>query len=123
MNKTVKIVKTVSVSLLFASLLFISLAPVTSVAKGEPEIVTLSVTDNGFEPSKISVKPGVPIVLKVTRKTDATCATQIQIPSQKVKKDLPLNQEVTIDIGSLKKGDLKYGCGMGMMLQGVIKVE
>lgn len=81
----------------------------------EKQTVILSVTEKGFEPSSIDVKLGVPLVLKVTRKTDATCATQVQIPSQKIKKDLPLNKEVSIEIGKLEKGEIRFACGMNML--------
>ncbi|UYL09892.1 cupredoxin domain-containing protein [Bdellovibrio sp. SKB1291214] len=79
------------------------------------QIIEISVTENGFEPSQIDVKAGVPVILKVTRKTDATCATELQIPSKKIKKDLPLNKTVTFDIGKLDKGNLPYACGMDML--------
>ena len=83
--------------------------------KTEKQIVNLSVTEKGFEPSSVDVKPGVAVVLKVTRKTDTTCATQVQIPSKKIKKDLPLNKEVSIEIGKLEKGEIRFACGMNMM--------
>lgn len=83
--------------------------------KVEKQTVNLSVTEKGFEPSSINVKPGVPVVLKVTRKTDATCATQVQIPSKKIKKELPLNKEVSIEIGKLEKGEIRFACGMNML--------
>lgn len=97
----------------------IALFPMSIVAhaapKSETQVVTLSVTENGFEPSSLDVKPGVSVVLKVTRKTDATCATQIQVPSKKLKKDLPLNKEVSVDLGKLEKGEIRFACGMNMM--------
>lgn len=81
----------------------------------QPQVLEILVTENGFEPSQIDVKAGIPVVLKVTRKTDATCATELQIPSKKIKKDLPLNKTVTFEIGKLDKGDLPYACGMNML--------
>lgn len=61
--------------------------------------------------------------LKVTRKTDSTCATAIQIPEKKIKEGLPLNTTVVLELGHLKKGDLKFGCGMNMMDGGKITVQ
>lgn len=80
--------------------------------------VDLAVTENGFEPKSIDVKPGSDVVLKVTRKTDSTCAKQIQIPSKKIKVDLPLNETVAVSLGKLKKGEIRFGCGMNMMESG-----
>lgn len=79
------------------------------------QIIEISVTENGFEPNQIDVKAGIPVILKVTRKTDATCATELQIPSKNIKRDLPLNKAVTFEIGKLDKGDLPYSCGMNML--------
>lgn len=100
--------------ILLIALLTMSVPGLTSAA-GEKQKVTLLVTEKGFEPSQIDVKPGIPVVLKVTRKTDATCATQIQIPAKKIKKDLPLNKEVSVEIGKLEKGEIRFACGMDMM--------
>lgn len=86
------------------------------------QIVEISVTENGFEPSQVDVKAGTPVILKVTRKTDATCATDLQVLSKKTKKDLPLNKTVTFDLGKLEKGDLAYSCGMNM-LKGHLQVK
>ena len=79
-----------------------------SFAKEAIQTVTLIVTEKGFEPDQIKVKPGSHVILKVTRKTDQTCATQIKITEKKIKKDLPLNKEVSIDIGTLQKGDIRF---------------
>ena len=104
--------------------IFLSVALLaTAEAKVQPQIVTLSVTESGFEPNSVNVKPGVPVILKITRKTDSTCATKIQIPSKKIKKELPLNKEVKVEVGKLEKGEIRFGCGMGMMAGGKIFVR
>ena len=54
--------------------------------------VPISVTENGFEPSRIEVKHGQPVTLLVTRKTDQTCATEFVVPSRGITQSLPLNQ-------------------------------
>lgn len=82
---------------------------------GTNQTVELQVTGNGFEPSRADVKPGIPVALKITRKTDSTCATEIHIPSKNIKMDLPLNKPVTIDVGKLEKGEIRFGCGMNMV--------
>lgn len=93
-----------------------------AVDSAKPQVVNVSVTENGFEPSSIDVKPGEPVVLKVTRKTDSTCAKQVQLPSKKIKKDLPLNKTVSIVLGTLEKGEVRFACGMNMV-SGVILVK
>jgi len=94
-----------------------------AVAKTETaRTVELSVTNKGFEPSNITVKKGEPVHLVVTRKTDNTCATSIDIKDLAIHKDLPLNQAVAIDFTPEKAGELRYVCGMGMM-GGVLLVQ
>lgn len=87
------------------------------------QTIELGVTEKGFEPSAVNVTPGTNVTLKVTRKTDSTCATQIQIPSKKIKKELPLNKAVSIEVGRLEKGEIRFGCGMNMMEGGKIFVK
>lgn len=82
--------------------------------------IDVAVTDKGFEPSTIKTAHGKSVILNVTRKTDETCAVAIQVPSKKIKKDLPLNQTVSIDLGILEKGEISFGCGMNMMEGGRI---
>ena len=87
------------------------------------ETVQLEVTEKGFVPSQINVKPGADVVLEVTRKTDNTCSTEIQVPSKKINEKLPLNKTVTIALGKLEKGEIRFGCGMNMMDGGKILVR
>jgi plastocyanin domain-containing protein len=89
----------------------------------EPLKVDIKVTEKGFEPNSIDVETGRDLLLEVTRTTDSTCSTSIQIPSQKIKKELPLNKTVEIKVGKLKKGEIRFGCGMNMMEGGKIFVR
>lgn len=84
--------------------------------------VEMTVTDKGFEPQNLRVKKGEPVTLIITRKTDATCATEIVIDEHKIHTKLPLNQPVTVTFTPTKSGELKYGCAMKKMIGGVIKV-
>lgn len=86
-----------------------------SFAKEAVQEIPLKVSPTGFEPSEIKVKPGTHVILKVTRTTDQTCATQIKFKEKNIKADLPLNKEVKVDIGTLKKGEVKFACGMDMV--------
>lgn len=87
------------------------------------KVIQMSVSEKGFEPNAITVKPGTSVTLEITRKTDSTCATEVQVPSKKIKKELPLNKMVSIDLGKLDKGEVNFGCGMNMMEAGVISVK
>lgn len=100
-------------------------APIALAAETQSKkTIQIEVTEKGFVPSSIDVKPGTDVTLVVTRKTDSTCATNIQVPVKNIKNtDLPLNKPVTIALGVLTKGEIKFGCGMNMMDSGNIHVK
>ncbi len=89
-------------------------SPMPIAAAGAQE-VHLTVTDAGFEPAQITVAKDRPITLSVTRKTDSTCAREIVFKEIDLKRDLPLNQEVRIDLPARASGTLNYACGMDMI--------
>ena len=103
--------------------LMFALVSTVSFAKTTPNEFKMLVTENGYEPSTLKVQAGKPVKLKITRKTNATCAREITVPSQKLKVDLPLDKEVTVKLASLQKGEVKFGCAMDLMIGGVIFAE
>ena len=105
--------------------------PATSTAKAggaapaasSARVVELAVTDDGFQPDSVKVKKGEPLKLVVTRKTDATCATELVLEEHTINAALPLNKPVEIAFTPTKSGELRYGCAMGKMVSGVLMVE
>jgi len=87
------------------------------------QTVEMKVTDKGFEPANVAVKKGEPVTLVITRTTEKTCATEIVIDDYGVNTKLPLNKAVTVSFTPNKAGDLQYGCAMGKMIGGVLKVQ
>jgi plastocyanin domain-containing protein len=85
--------------------------------------VVMTVTDKGFEPQNLRVRKGEPVTLVITRKSDATCATEIVIDEYGIKTPLPLDKAVTVTFTPKKSGTLKYGCAMQKMIGGVIRIE
>ncbi len=110
---------------LFLNLILLLTIGIGSRASAAPANQTLevTVTDHGFEPKSLDVKPGTNVTLEITRKSDRTCATKVQIPSQKIMKDLPLNQKVTIALGVVKNGVIRYGCAENLMESAKIVVH
>ena len=80
----------------------------------KPKRVAIEITEKGFAPESVTVEKGTPIELAFTRKTDKTCATEIAIPSMKVKKALPLNETVVVEL-TPEKDDITFQCGMNML--------
>jgi plastocyanin domain-containing protein len=89
----------------------------------EKNVYKLVVTEKGFEPDQLKVQANTPVTLKITRKTNQTCAREITVPAQNIKTELPMNREVTVRLAALPKGEIKFGCGMNMMVGGVMVAE
>lgn len=115
--------KLISTFILTSQFLVISVTQAADPVQKEPQIIEVSVNERGFFPDIIQADPGKPVILKVTRKTKDTCATTIEIPSQKIKRKLPLNKLVTINVGSLERGEVKFGCVKNMATGGIIYVK
>ncbi len=88
-----------------------------------PKVIEVAVTDDGFTPSSIKTEAGKETTLRVTRKVKETCATKVQVANKGKAIDLPLNKPVDIKLGKLAKGEIKFGCGMEMMMSAVIIAE
>lgn len=84
-------------------------------------VVPVTVTDEGFVPSKIKAKKGEKVRLVVTRKTNSTCAKEIVIKDQGINQPLPLDKSVTVEFTPAKSGEIRYACGMDM-ISGVVFV-
>jgi len=105
------------------TILVLALLSNLALAKDVPHEYKMVVTEKGYEPSILKVKANTPVTLKITRKTNATCARELTVPSQKLKVDLPLDKEVTVKLAALPKGEIKFGCAMDMMIGGVMTAE
>jgi len=95
----------------------------TRALPGTP--VAITVTNKGFEPDHILVEKGVETQLVFTRKTEETCAKDVVLTiaaDNQIRKDLPMNQPVTITATFPVSGELRYACGMDM-ISGVITVQ
>lgn len=104
---------------ILASLLF--LCAISGAAeKPAQQVVKIQVTDAGFVPAQIKVTPGSHVILKITRTTDETCATEILIKEMNIKEKLKKGIEVSLDLGTVKKGDIRFACGMNMISGHVI---
>lgn len=68
----------------------------------------------GYEPSTIVLKKGKKTILNLTRTDQNSCLEEIVIPDFKIKKFLPLNESVQIEITPQKEGKFNFSCGMNM---------
>lgn len=76
---------------------------------------SLNITvDGGYMPSVVKLIKGKEASLKITRKDSNSCLEEIILPDFKIKKYLPLNQEVEIKFTPQKSGEFPFHCGMNM---------
>ena len=98
-------------------------SPSSEGRNGEPaQTAKVVVSEQGYEPAKVTLRAGTPARITFVRTTDKTCGTEIVFPSLNIKRALPLNQAVTIEFTPAKTGEIAFACGMNM-LKGVVVVD
>jgi plastocyanin domain-containing protein len=73
--------------------------------------------EHGFSPSSLALPrggPGSKTSVTFVRTTDNTCATEVVFPDLDVKKDLPLDMPVSVDVPTDTARKLTFQCGMAM---------
>lgn len=97
-------------------------APVSPApqAATSPGPVKITVGDGGFEPARVEVSKGTRITLEFTRVSEKTCATEVAVPDQQIKRALPLNTPVTVDVSVETVGEIVFTCGMNMLKGAVV---
>ena len=80
----------------------------------------LTVDGTGYHPSSISAPAGKPVRLTITRTSDEGCGQQIVFPSLNIRRDLPLNQAVTVEFTMPASGSVAFTCGMDMMRGSIV---
>jgi len=68
----------------------------------------------GYEPASIRLKRGVPAKVTFLRISESTCATEVLFADYGIRRDLPLNQAVTVSFTPRKAGEFAFTCGMNM---------
>ena len=98
-----------------------------SAAAGESALqngvqtATVEVNGEGFQPSTIKLKAGVPAKVTFVRKTDETCAKEVVIKEYNIDRKLPLNEPKKVEF-TPRKGVFIFACGMDK-LKGKLIVE
>ena len=82
----------------------------------------VTVTDASFNPQRLTLRAGVPARITFVRTSDKTCATAVVFESLNIRRELPLNQPVTIEFTPGKAGEIAFACGMNM-LHGTVVVQ
>jgi len=80
------------------------------------------IVDGGYSPEVISIPKSKTTKLNFIRKDPTACLEEVVLGDFKIRRQLPLNQKVVVEISPVKSGEFTYTCGMGMY-HGKIIVE
>lgn len=78
--------------------------------KGEVDITV----SGGYSPEVISVPQGKTTKINFIRTDPTDCLEEVVLSDFKIRKQLPLNKKVSIEITPQKTGEFGYACGMNM---------
>ncbi len=76
----------------------------------------------GYQPEVISIPKGKTTKLNFTRLDPSSCLEEVILSDFKIRKYLPLNKKVTIELTPQKTGEFVFACGMNMF-RGKVKVN
>lgn len=86
--------------------------------KREKEVAVENEVDitvsGGYSPEVISIPKGKLTKINFLRTDPTDCLSEVVLGDFRIKKELPLNQRVTIAITPQKTGEYIFACGMNM---------
>ena len=107
-----------------ASLVLVTIcACAPKAAKGPAGEVAIAITDEGFQPERVTVAKNAPVTLVFTRKSDQTCITDVIFGRLGKSYPLPLNQPVRVEIPAGVSDTLGFVCPMDMYRGTVVAKE
>jgi putative intracellular protease/amidase/plastocyanin len=97
---------------------------VPAVREGGAEVVTVSVTDAGFNPAVVTARAGAPIRITFDRVTKSACFDAVKIPALAVAATpLAAGAKTSVEIAPTKPGTYEFTCGMEMFRGSLIVTE
>ena len=82
------------------------------------------IVEGGYTPNVISIPKGKTTKLNFIRKDSSSCLEEVVLEGfsaeggsasgGKIRKHLPLNQKVTVELTPQQSGEFRYACGMNM---------
>ena len=70
--------------------------------------------DGGYKPSTIKIQKGKSTKISFFRKDPSSCLEEVILGDFKIKKYLPINKKVTVEVNPEKEGKYQFACGMNM---------
>ncbi len=79
------------------------------------------IVEGGYTPNTISIPQGKTTKINFVRKDPSSCLEEVVLGDFKIRKYLPLNQKVSVEVTPKEKGEFGFACGMNMF-HGKIRV-
>lgn len=123
MHKPTSVLPVVALSL--ATLTGAALAP--SIAEADAQRSTQVrevevIVDGGYQPGRITVTAGERIRLRFIRREHTPCTREVVFPGLDIRRELPTDQPVVIELPALAAGEYEFRCGMNM-IRGLLVVQ
>lgn len=84
------------------------------------DAISVTVAQNGYEPSSVEAKADQPIKLAFYRKDAQNCGGTIVFPELGIKRELAVGQVVTVELPAQPKKTLFFTCDMKMMKGAIV---
>jgi Cu/Ag efflux protein CusF len=97
-------------------------APAAPAAPAAGQGVEVTVDGGKYQAKSFEVKEGEPVRLTFVRKDYSSCMKEVVFPALGIKKELPVNTPVTIELPAQKAGEVEFHCGM-KMVKGKLQVK
>ncbi len=72
------------------------------------------IADGGYKPDVVSIPKGKTTTITFLRKDPSSCLEEVVLSDFKIRKYLPLNKKVSIEVKPEQSGVFSFACGMNM---------
>lgn len=72
------------------------------------------IVEGGYSPNTISIPKGKTTTINFFRKDPGSCLEEVVLSDFKIRKFLPLNKKIAIEIKPQNAGEFRFECGMNM---------
>ena len=76
--------------------------------------IAIRVTQHGYDPPRLAIPANQPVKLAFTRDASPSCGSEVVFPTLGIRKSLPTNSTVLVDLPAQPAGEIAFSCGMGM---------
>lgn len=80
------------------------------------------VVDGGYQPGRITMAAGERVRLRFIRREHTPCTREVVFPGLDIRRELPTDQPVVIELPALAAGEYEFRCGMNM-IRGTLVVQ